>query len=237
MADDDEQLEARAAALRRVVYGTPEGYASDASAELAAVEQELARRRAALGTAHAGDASGEASAGPTDTEGPGRSAAANPAPGPLRPTGRLATVAAFLAVLAVAAGLGAGAAIGLAQAPVGLAVFDRQQRTSDESLTVALGVQADSVRNVGELFGRGFWAFRNGDDRVCLSVVPLGTGTVERGECASTARFAEHGISVQYSMAELGVHRPGGARDTDLVQVTWSPTAAELEWVLLAVAP
>ncbi|MFC9560193.1 hypothetical protein [Agromyces sp. NPDC056965] len=236
MADDDEQLEARAIALRRVVYGTPEGYASDASAELAAVEQELARRRAALGTAPAGEASGEASAGLPDTDGPERSAAANPAPG-RRPTGRLATVAAFLAVLAVAAGLGAGAAIGLAQTPVGLAVFDRPQRASDESLTVALGVQADSVRNVGELFGRGFWAFRNGDDRVCLSVVPLGTGTVERGECASTARFAEHGISVQYSMAELGVHRPGGARDTDLVQVTWSPTAAELEWVLLAVAP
>ena len=237
MADDAQELEARAVALRRVVYGTPEGYASDAATELAAIERELERLRAPGEDAPADDVGAEASARSRGAGEPGRSIAERPDLDSPRPTGRFTVVGAFLAVLAVAAGLGTSAAIGIAQAPVGLAVFDRPQRPSDESLTVALGVQADSVRNVGELFGRGFWAFRNGDDRVCLSVVPFGTGAVERGECASTARFAEHGISVQYSMAELGVHQPAGAGASDLVQVTWSPTSAELEWVLLVVAP
>ncbi len=146
------------------------------------------------------------------------------------------TIAAFAAVLAVAAGLGAVAAIGVSGAPRGLAVFDRAQEPGDESLTVALGSQADTVRKLGELFGRGFWAYRNGADVVCLSVVPMGSDLVERGECASTSRFQEHGIAVQYLPEELGRHRPPESTDGHVVSVTWTPESAELVWELVPIA-
>ncbi len=45
MTDDSHELEARAQALRRVVYGTPDGFESDAATELATIEHRLAALR------------------------------------------------------------------------------------------------------------------------------------------------------------------------------------------------
>ncbi|MFF2277775.1 hypothetical protein [Agromyces sp. NPDC058126] len=272
MTSDDAELEARADALRRVVYGTPEGFASGAADELESVEAELARRareseRAAAAAAsheeerfdeaRTGAASGRVDAG-TDTAGDrgvitggapaaageGRSADGG---GPVasatgtRRRGRLGTrVASGLAIAAVLAGFavaGAIAVISVATPPRGLAVFDRPQEPDDESLTVALGAQADTVRRIDEVLGRGFWAYLNGIDQVCLSVVPVGTSLVERGECASRARFEEHGIMVQYAATELGRHRPDGMGERDVVVISWSAESEGVTWELVLIDP
>jgi len=116
-------------------------------------------------------------------------------------------------------------------------VFDRPQEHDDENLTVALGAQADTVRRIDEVLGRGFWAYLNGIDQVCLSVVPVGTSLVERGECASRGRFEEHGIMVQYAAAELGRHRPGGMGERDVVVISWSAESEGVTWELVLIDP
>ncbi|MFF2271898.1 hypothetical protein ACFVTX_06475 [Agromyces sp. NPDC058136] len=276
MTSDDAELEARADALRRIVYGTPEGFASGAADELESVEAELARHadereRARAATAAAARAEaggpderrpGEASARPdagTEPAADGGDATAagvvaraamedapetgHPvasATGTRRP-GRLGTrVASGLAIAAVLAGFavtGAIAVISVATPPRGLAVFDRPQEHDDENLTVALGAQADTVRRIDEVLGRGFWAYLNGIDQVCLSVVPVGTSLVERGECASRERFEEHGIMVQYAATELGPHRPDGMGERDVVVISWSAESEGVTWELVLIDP
>ncbi|MFF2493819.1 hypothetical protein [Agromyces sp. NPDC058064] len=276
MTSDDAELEARADDLRRIVYGTPEGFASGAAEELESVEAELAKRAdererataAALGgpgrpderrsgvASEPGDAaagSGGTGGGPPGvvggTRGAGTAGSAGSADGghPVasasraRWPGRLGTRAANgLAIAAVLAGfaiVGGVAVVTLATPVRGLAVFDRPQRADDESLTVALGAQADTVRRIDDVFGRGFWAYLNGVDQVCLSVVPEGTSLVERGECASRARFDEHGIMVQYAAAELGDERPEGMGERDVVVISWSAESEGVTWELVFIDP
>lgn len=278
MTSDDAELEARADDLRRVVYGTRDGYASGAAEELEEVEAEIARRadereRAATAAALAGSGrldsqrldsqrSGEASAPGEAATG---SAGSGGGPGVVGGTPGAATAGATdgghpaasasrarwparlgtravngLAIAAVLAGFAivAGVAVATLATPVrGLAVFDRPQQPHDESLTVALGAQADTVRRVDEVFGRGFWAYLNGVDQVCLSVVPEGTSLVERGECASRARFDEHGIMVQYAAAELGDERPEGMGERDVVVISWSAESEGVTWELVFIDP
>lgn len=269
MTSDDAELEARADGLRRIVYGTRDGFASGAAEELERVEAELARRAAereradereraaereratiaagVAGEARAGStgnsgapgavggAPGAATAGPADGGHP--VASANRARWPdrlgTRATNGLA-IAAVLAGFAIVAGI---SVVNLATPVRGLAVFDRPQQPDDESLTVALGAQADTVRRVDEVFGRGFWAYLNGVDQVCLSVVPEGTSLVERGECASRDRFDEHGIMVQYAAAELGDERPEGMGERDVVVISWSAESEGVTWELVFIDP
>ncbi|WP_022889316.1 hypothetical protein [Agromyces italicus] len=268
MTSDDAELEARADALRRIVYGTPDGYASGAADELESLEAELAQRadereRAALPARaeeprpderRPGEASERAKTGgdpadlgvdadhPLGAEAGSQSAAGHPVASATRPRwGRLGTrVTSGLAIGAVIAGfavVGGVAVVNLTAPERGLAVFDRPQRPDDESLTVALGAQADTVRRIDEVFGRGFWAYLNGVDQVCLSVVPVGTSLVERGECASRARFEEHGIVVQYAASELGAHRPDGTGERDVVVISWSPESDGVTWELVLIDP
>lgn len=272
MTGDDAELEARADALRRVVYGTPDGYETDAATELERVEAELARRAeerraeasraAAVAAAEAAGAAAAAAATVANSGDPGDTtpgAGDSPASRAAHPDARTATAAGaasssdlrsaasarrWPAVLAIAgvltafAAAGGVALVGALTPPRGLAVFDRPQQPEDESLVVALGAQADTVRKIDELFGRGFWAYLNGGDQVCLSVVPTGgSNLVERGECASRERFAEHGISVQYAATELGARRPRGSGERDVVIVTWLPDADGVEWELVMIDP
>ncbi|MFF2370702.1 hypothetical protein [Agromyces sp. NPDC058110] len=58
-SSDRSELEARVAVLRRIVYGTPDGYASAAATELEAAEAELVRRDSASGAARMTAASGQ----------------------------------------------------------------------------------------------------------------------------------------------------------------------------------
>lgn len=261
MTSDDAELEARADALRRVVYGTPDGYASGAADELEAVEAELARRgdererereRERAATAARSDVAppGERPAGEASGSTDDRGAVGSGAPEHgdavasatrTRRTRRLGDrMASGLAIAAVLAGFvaaGTVAVVSIATPPRGLAVFDRPQSPDDESLTVALGAQADTVRRVDEVLGRGFWGYLNGIDQVCLSVVPVGTNLVERGECASRARFTEHGIMVQYAAAELGEHRPEGMGGHDVVVISWSDENEGVTWELVLIDP
>ncbi|MFF2389184.1 hypothetical protein [Agromyces sp. NPDC058104] len=279
MTSDDAELEARADDLRRIVYGTRDGFASGAAEELESVETELARRaderdradereRAAAAAAAAtavragergaGEASGPGSArvGPGGTDGapgavggtPGAAssgatdgghpaASARRVRWPRRLGTRAVNGLAIAAVLAGFAIVGGVAVVTLATPVRGLAVFDRPQRADDESLTVALGAQADTVRRIDDVFGRGFWAYLNGIDQVCLSVVPEGTSLVERGECASRARFDEHGIMVQYAAAELGDERPEGMGERDVVVISWSAKSEGVTWELVFIDP
>ncbi|UOQ90475.1 hypothetical protein MUN74_06050 [Agromyces endophyticus] len=268
MTGDDAELEARADALRRVVYGTPDGYETDAATELERVEAELARRAeerrdaasrslaldggAAAASASSGAASVSNSGDPRDTPfgddaDPARrlehpeshtAAAQAGAQASRTPKRRWPTVLAIAGVAVAFAAAGAVAIASLVAPPRGLAVFDRPQQPEDESLVVALGAQADTVRKLDELFGRGFWGYLNGADQVCLSVVPIGgPNIVERGECASRDRFAEHGIAVQYVVAELGAFRPRGAGDRDVLIVSWLPDHEDLDWELVMIDP
>lgn len=247
MTGDDAELEARADALRRVVYGTPDGYETDAAIELERVEAELAgrseqRRAAASRTAAPAPDAGSGESG--DAPGADAPVAARrdespnpPAAAALRPR-RWPGVLAIAGVLGVFAAVGAVALDAALAPPRGLAVFDRPQQPEDESLVVALGAQADTVRKLDELFGRGFWVYLNGADQVCLSVIPIGgTNLVERGECASRERFAEHGIVVQYAATELGARRPRGSGERDVIVVSWLPDAEGVEWELVMIDP
>jgi len=252
---DDAELEARADALRRVVYGTPDGYETDAATELERVEAELARRaeerRAAASASPAGIALDSPGAPPQvtgfgdsrDTPRGDPSETAHREDPPNRVDAatkrrRWPTVLAIAGVAGAFAAAGAVAIASLVAPPRGLAVFDRPQQPEDESLVVALGAQADTVRKLDDLFGRGFWGYLNGADQVCLSVVPTGgPDIVERGECASRDRFAEHGIAVQYVVAELGAFRPRGAGDRDVVVVSWLPDHEDLDWELVMIDP
>ncbi|MFB9643469.1 hypothetical protein [Agromyces lapidis] len=261
MTSDDAELEARADALRRIVYGTPDGYASGAADELESVEAELARRAAERerataairagpgrpdeqrqgeasepGNTGAGSAAdGDVTAGATEAGDPVASATRDR--WPRRLGARVRSELAIAAVLAGFAVAGAVAVVSLAAPVRGLAVFDRPQSSRDESLTVALGAQADTVRRIDEVFGRGFWVYLNGNDQVCLSVVQLGTSLVERGECASRARFVEHGILVQYAATELGPHRPDGMGERDVVVISWSDESEGVTWELVLIDP
>lgn len=235
MTSDDAELEARADALRRIVYGTPDGFTSSAVDELESVEAELARRAGASAGATVPSVEPVATEGSPETGRPEASANRDRRRSRLGP--RALSGLAIVAVLAGFAVVGAVALVTLWAPTRGLAVFDRPQRPDDESLTVALGAQADTVRRIDEVFGRGFWAYLNGVDQVCLSVVPEGTNLVERGECASRARFEEHGIAVQYAVTELGAHRPADTSDQDVIVISWSPDAEGVTWELVLIDP
>ncbi|MET4156745.1 hypothetical protein [Agromyces sp. PvR057] len=233
------ELEARAAALRRIVYGTPGGHLGEAASELEAVEAEL-RRAVAMGGSH--EAPAALIASPTDE---GRRAGwlavveqveqveqDARAPGAPRGTRRRALVmVAVAAVIAVVAVL--GPLRELAEPPRGLEVFDRAPDPSQALIPGQDDILAPealaSVRFIGSEVGYDAWVFRDRDD-VCMALQREnwnGAGIT----CVTEAEFARAGIRQVVRYEQLyDLVRPVGVGPGDGVEFAWTTDSTELEW-------
>jgi len=255
--EHEDPLEHRRDELRRIVYGMPGEPALEVTAELAAVEAELAAR-------DRGEQS-EASARPdrrppveqpddsaASAELPERPASAEPseAAGPFEPSGpdaparrrplRTWLLAAAIAVLVL---VGGGIALlgpvrDALSPPHGLGVFEREQTPEEldraDEVATSAGLQTAniaSLRSLGRAFGHDFWVFRD-DRRVCLlSRREFFFGWVET--CASIEVFAANGLTRRIPADDIrDGARPRRIGPGDVVVVTWGPESTEVEWTV-----
>ena len=249
------ELESRAAALRRIVYGTPDGYLGDAASELAAVEAQLGRDLPATGALpatvarpSAGGSKAVEAAAPIEQSVLGE---------PVEPDERVERVArvervepdaetsgarrgtrrGVLILVAVAAAIGLIAALGwlreLSEPPVGLAIFDR---APDPSQALIPGIDdlltpeaLASVRYLGTEVGYRAWVFRDRGD-VCMTLQRenwAGSGTT----CVAESDFARSGIRQVVRYEQLSDRlRPAGVGLGDGVELAWTADSTGLEW-------
>ncbi len=222
---DVGELEVRADALRRVVYGTPGGYDSSAASDLAALERRIARACER----------GDGRIGPEPpTRTPVIGSVAEPVAEPVvgqRRRRRLIGWAIAAAVVIAAGAIVAGVIRG-GGPPRGMAVFERPQTTADTALRgyeVQLGRRATTLRHVGRVFGHDAWVFLERGD-VCLIVQRLnwaGWG----GTCVDERIFARHGITRLLTYDDVsGSARPAGLLPGEGVELRWGPDSTGIEW-------
>lgn len=233
---EESDLEARAAELRRAVYGTPGGHESDAVPELAEVEAALARlRNPPAGSespserAPASDAVDATDA--TDTAG---SLARR-----RRTRGILIAVAVAVAVVVAGAALALGLIREFAGPPRGLAVFDRAPveadagpRGSDETLDRRA---ASTLRNIGRAVGHEVWVFRDDTD-VCM-IAQLGEENGWGANCVTERVFLDRGIRRYIAFDELcDETRPPGLEPGGAVMLAWKVDSTEVEWSIVPIS-
>lgn len=230
---DESELEARAAELRRAVYGTPGGHETDAVGELAKVEEALAR----LKSPPAGSESPSAADAPADAAAAADAAEAAAWHAQRRRTrGILITVAAAVAVVVVGAALALGPIRELAGPPRGLAVFDRapvETDTGPRGSDVALDQRAAStLRHIGLVVGHDVWVFRDGTD-VCM-IAQLGEENGWGANCVTEEVFLDRGIRRYIAYEELcDDTRPPGLEPGGALALAWNADSTEVEWSIV----
>ncbi|QAY72226.1 hypothetical protein ET445_01595 [Agromyces protaetiae] len=239
MTDDRSDLEARAVALRRVVYGTPDGYASAAADELVEVEAALSREpKPVAGAVEWFEPEAPAERGaPQESEEPGVDAPADDEasarPADARRRRRRVLVGVGAAVVVVA--LASVPLRDLVDPPKGLEIFEQPQSEDDTGLlgyATALGMRSDTLRTLGSAVGYEAWTFRDGED-VCLIVQRdsrsgWGAGCVERSE------FEARGIRQLITYDELsGSARPAGLTPGESIELRFGPDSTGIEWTVI----
>jgi hypothetical protein len=237
---DETELEARAAELRRVVYGTPGGHESDAVTELVEVEHALARLR----EASAARESRSFMATRTSTR------LATPMPALARDAGdgagssertrlvrRIVLVGAAALVVASAA-LAIGPIRELTVPPRGLEVFDRarsDEDTAPRGAETALGARAvETIRHIGRAVGFEVWVFRDGTD-VCM-IVQRDERSGWGAKCMHEADFLDRGIRQLITADELsGRARPAGLEPDTAVELQWNDDSVDVEWAIVPI--
>ncbi|WP_368259255.1 hypothetical protein, partial [Blautia wexlerae] len=257
-SSDGSELEARAAALRRIVYGTPDGYAGPAAAELEAVEVELGRRDSSPREPEPPSPSPSAVSGaglrrddhrgldqdPADARVAGGlalmeqvDAVATTAEGPDPHEPRRDARRRALIVCAVAAAVAAVASIGplreLTDPPRGLAIFDRAPDPSQALIPGADDIltaeSLASVRYIGTEVGYRAWVFRDRDD-VCMTLQRENWAGAGT-TCVAEAEFERTGIREVVRYEQLyDLVRPVGVGPGDGVEFAWTAESTGLEW-------
>jgi hypothetical protein len=230
---DESDLEARAAELRRAVYGTPGGHETDAVAELAQVEDALARLRGPPAGSESPSAAGAPAANADATD------AAAPLARRRRTRGILIAVAAAVAVVVVGAALALGPIREFAGPPRGLAVFDRAPvdadagpRGSDVTLDQSA---ASTLRHIGRVAGHDVWVFRDGTD-VCM-IAQLGEENGWGANCVTEEVFLDRGIRRYIAYDELcDETRPPGLEPGTAVALAWNAESTEVEWSIVPIS-
>jgi hypothetical protein len=234
---DESELEARAAELRRTVYGTPGGHETDAVGELAKVEEALARLKSPPAGSESPSAAGAPAAGAAGPAGAADAAqAAWPLAGGRRTRGILITVAAAVAVVVVGAALALGPIRELTDPPRGLAVFDRapvETDTGPRGSDVTLDQRAAStLRHIGLVVGYDVWVFRDGTD-VCM-IAQLGEENGWGANCVTEEVFLDRGIRRYIAYDELcDETRPPGLEPGGALALAWSADSTEVEWSIV----
>lgn len=245
---DETDLEARAAELRRLVYGTPGGHESDAVTELAEVEHALMKlREASVATASGAvmgtrSSTGLAGPAPKHAEHAEHSEhAVGDAPVSSNRDRRVRRIVlAGTAVLVVA---GAALAVGpmreLTVTPRGLEVFDRARGVDDAAprgSETALGPRAvETIRYIGRALGFEVWVFRDGTD-VCM-IVQREERSGWGANCVNEAEFLERGIRQYITFEELsGRARPAGLDPGTAVELEWTDESVDVEWSIVPIS-
>lgn len=231
---DESDLEARAAELRRAVYGTPGGHESDAVAELAQVEEALARLRNPPAEREPGSVAGAPAEDVEDAADAAGSLARR-----RRTRGFLIAVATAVAVVVVGVALALGPIRELAGPPRGLAVFDRAPVGADtgpRGSDVALDYRAAStLRHIGRVVGHDVWVFRDGPD-VCM-IAQLGEENGWGANCVTEAVFLDRGIRRYIAYDELcDETRPPGLEPGGAVVLAWNVDSTEVEWSIVPIS-
>lgn len=238
---DETELEARAAELRRLVYGTPGGHESDAVTELVEVEHALAKLRetsvaSASGTSMPKRAStGRAVPTPALVEDPEHATDSSERP---RRARRMLLAGAAALVVAGAA-LAIGPIRDLAVPPRGLEVFDHARSDEDagpRGSEIALGGRAvETIRHIGRVVGFDVWVFRDGTD-VCM-IVQRDERSGWGANCVDEAVFFDRGIRQLISSDELiGRARPAKLEPGTAVELEWSDESVEVEWSVVPIS-
>lgn len=232
--NDEADLEARAAELRRAVYGTPGGHETDAVAELEQVEETLARLRNPRAGSESPSAAGGSVADAGDVPGAAVSLARQ------RRTRRiLIPVASAVAVVVAGAALAFGPLRELAGPPRGLAVFDRppvEADTGPRGSDVTLDQHAAStLRHIGRVVGHDVWVFRDGSD-VCM-IAQLGEENGWGANCVTEAVFLDRGIRRYIAYDELcDETRPPGLEQGGALVFAWNDDSTEVEWSIVPIS-
>ncbi|MFD4421009.1 hypothetical protein ACFWN7_05855 [Agromyces sp. NPDC058484] len=226
---DEIELEARAAELRRLVYGTPHGHESDAVAELVAVELELARLRATPETAAEPSEDARAAADTVDAE----FAVDAAIPGRLRRRRRLALAGGALLLVGAAVAVALGRTSELIDPPRGLEVFERARGDADagpRGFVAVLDTDAvATLRSIGRAVGHDVWVFRDDGD-VCM-IAQRRNWSGWGANCVSETEFGDGGIRQFIPYDEFdGRERPADLDPASAVELTWDDGSAEVEW-------
>lgn len=225
---DEADLEARAAELRQIVYGTPGGHESDAVAELELVEEALGRLRNPPADRESASPGAAATADATQSHARNR-----------RTRGILMSAGVAVAVVLVGAALALGPLRELAGPPRGLAVFDRAPVAADtgpRGFDVTLDERAAStLRHIGQVVGHEVWVFRDGTD-VCM-IAQLGEENGWGANCVTEAVFLDRGIRRYIAYDELcDDTRPPGLEPGSAVALAWNAESTEVEWSIVPIS-
>jgi hypothetical protein len=238
---DETELEARAAELRRVVYGTPGGHESDAVTELVEIEHALASLREASAARESRSSTAMRTSTGLATPMPALTKdAAGDGAGSSERTGRSRRV-----VLVAAAAL-IIASLALAIGPIreltvparGLEVFDRarsDEDTAPRGAETALGARAvETIRHIGRAVGFEVWVFRDGTD-VCM-IVQRDERSGWGAKCMHEADFLDRGIRQLITTDEFsGRARPAGLEPGTAVELQWSDDSVDVEWSIVPI--
>jgi hypothetical protein len=232
---EESDLEARAAELRRAVYGMPGGHESDAVPELAEVEDALARLR----NPPAGSDSPSEGAPAVDAADAADAAASFARRRRTRGILIAVTAAVAVAVVVVGGALALGPIRELAGPPRGLAVFDRAPVDADtgpRGSDVTLDQRAAStLRHVGSVVGHDVWVFRDGTD-VCM-IAQLGEENGWGANCVAEEVFLDRGIRRYIAYDELcDETRPPGLEPGNAVALAWNAESTEVEWSIVPIS-
>ncbi len=231
---DEADLEARAAELRRVVYGTPGGHESDAVAELEQVEAALARLRSPVAGRESSSAADGSAADAAEA-----AEAAEALVRRRRTRGILIAGAAAVSVIVVGVALAFGPMRELIGPPRGLAVFDRAPVAADlgpRGSDVTLDQRAAStLRHIGRVVGHDVWVFRDGTD-VCM-IAQLGEENGWGANCVTEDAFLDRGIRRYIAYDELcDETRPPGLEPGGAVVLAWNTESIEVEWSIVPIS-
>ncbi|GLI26804.1 hypothetical protein ARHIZOSPH14_10460 [Agromyces rhizosphaerae] len=257
MEFDDElgALRERRRALEAVVYGTPDGFSSDAAGELSEVLARIAELERGSTAATTASERRAPDSDAAETEAPGADellaglmaadAADDRAAGddddrPTEPPGsgtrrgrgiRRALIAGVAAIA-----VGAWFAVTLTPPPgTGLAVFEREQVEADLlPMEAFLGASARATtRLVDEELGYGFWAFRDRDGRVCLIMLQPDTIDGADADCAEERTFLAGGLSLVLAFEDVPERlRPAGMRMGEVLRIIWTADADGVVWTM-----
>ena len=238
---DETELEARAAELRRQVYGTPGGHESDAVTELAEVEHALARLRETSVASASGTPMGTRTSTGRAAPTPALADDAEDVTDSSEPTrrGRRMVLAGAAALVVAVVALTLGPIRELTVPPRGLEVFDRARGGEDagpRGSEIALGARAvETIRHIGRAVGFEVWVFRDGTD-VCM-MVQRDERSGWGANCVDEAVFLDRGIRQLISSDELsGRARPAGLEPGTAVELEWSDESVDVEWSIVPIS-
>jgi hypothetical protein len=237
---DETELEARAAELRRLVYGTPGGHESDAVTELVEVEHALAKLRETSAASASGTpmgtrtSAGRAAPTPALAEDPEDATDSSER----TPRARRMVLAGAAALVVAGAALAIGPIQDLAEPPRGLEIFDRARSDEDagpRGSEIALGARAvETIRHIGRVVGFDVWVFRDGTD-VCM-IVQRDERSGWGAKCMHEADFLDRGIRQLITADELsGRARPAGLEPGTAVELQWNEDSVDVEWAIVPI--